>query len=357
MLSCKNPVGRASDPKTRSCFLIEHSSEASFRTTFPLDGNPLHSSPDFHRTTFDTVKPNAFSCPESRKIMFARMEKTLLSAFPSEDMPSLRDALSRYLQEVTDYKKGKSQETRRIHAWQTHPLGTRPLDQIRRMDLVAYRNERRDQGRSAHTIRLDLAVLSHLYEIARSEWGYETLTNPVKAIRLPAFPPGRDRRLEPGELEKILLHSAPTMSAIVRFAIETAMRRSEILSLTWDQVDLDRRIALLKDTKAGGRRKVPLSPLALSILKERKMTSSSPNRIFSLSADDVSHRFLDSCRKAGISDLRFHDLRHEATSRLFEKGLSIPQVAAITGHKTLQMLHRYTHLRAEDLARTLADLD
>ena len=288
--------------------------------------------------------------------MFVHLEKTLLSALPPDDIPSLRDALSRYLKEITDYKKGKSQETRRIHAWQIHPLGTRPLDQIRRIDLVAYRNERRDQGRSAHTIRLDLAVLSHLYEIARSEWGFETLSNPVKAIRLPAFPPGRDRRLESGELEKILLHSTPTMSDIVLFAIETAMRRSEILSLTWNRVDLDRRIALLKDTKAGGGRKVPLSPPALAILKERQKTSSGPNRIFSLSADDVSHRFLDSCRKAGISDLRFHDLRHEATSRLFEKGLSIPQVAAITGHKTLQMLHRYTHLRAEDLAQKLDDL-
>jgi integrase len=268
-------------------------------------------------------------------------------------IPTLREALSRYLLEITPQKKGKLQESRRIHAWQKHPLGDLPLDRIRPIDLVSYRNNRLAAGRSVYTIRLDLAVLSHLFEIARTEWGHETLGNPVKALRLPAFPPGRDRRLEPGELGKILSLSTQVMKDLIRFAIETAMRRSEILSLTWDRIDLEKRVATIAETKSGGKRKVPLSPLALEILQKR--LSENQGRPFPLSPDDVSHRFLDACRSAGIRDLRFHDLRHEATSRFFEKGLSVPQVAAITGHKTLQMLHRYTHLRAEDLALKLEE--
>ncbi|MGL3709591.1 site-specific integrase [Leptospirillum ferriphilum] len=104
------------------------------------------------------------------------------------------------------------------------------------------------------------------------------------------------------------------------------MRRSQILSLTWDRVDLERRVAQLEDTKSGSRRNVPLSPLALAVLKELKSVSSVSDRIFPLSPDDVSHRFLESCRKPGIYGLRFHDLRHEATSRLFERGLTIPKL-------------------------------
>lgn len=266
---------------------------------------------------------------------------------------TLSEALDRYEKEISILKKGHRQERKRIRAWKAHLLAGKLLDSIRSSDIASYRNDRMKAGLSSNTIRLDLAVLSHLFEIARFEWGMETLSNPVKAIRLPPIPEGRDRRLDPGEIERILEVSSNNLAQIVRFALETAMRRSEILSLTWPNIHLEKRVAVLAETKNGRKRAVPLSGEAASILRERRKAYPEGIRVWGISPDWVSQSFARACRDAGIAGLRFHDLRHEATSRLFEKGLTTMEVAAITGHKTLQMLQRYTHLRAEDLARIL----
>ncbi len=127
------------------------------------------------------------------------------------------------------------------------------------------------------------------------------------------------------------------------------MRRSEIRGLRWEHVDLVRRTAYLPVTKTEPRT-VPLSPRALEILRGL------PRRIDGLvfPACDIAHQFAAACERAGIENLHFHDLRHEATSRLFERGLGIQEVAAITGHRTWQMLARYTHPKAEDIAAKLA---
>ena len=181
----------------------------------------------------------------------------------------------------------------------------------------------------------------------------EGLTNPVKSIRMPSPPAGRDRRLQPGELEKILESSSEEMNQVIRFALETAMRRGELAGMTWEMVDLKKRTVTLPETKNGQKRIVPLSSVAVTILKERLNTRRIDGKVWNIGLDGISQDFAKACQKAGISGLHFHDLRHEATSRFFEKGLNPMQVAAITGHKTLQMLKRYTHLKAEDLAEML----
>jgi integrase len=269
------------------------------------------------------------------------------------DFALLTDALDRYEREISFLKKGYHQERKRIRSWKSHPMASRFLPEIRSADIAAYRNERTRAGVSANTIRLDLAILSHLFEIARLEWGMESLQNPVRKIRLPPVPEGRDRRLDPGELEKLLNACSVELSMIVRFAIETAMRRGEILSMVWERVDLDKRIVLLSETKNGKRRAVPLTGEAVSVLRTRSESRIDGNKVWRMGPDSVSQSFAKACRKAKIADLRFHDLRHEATSRLFEKGLSTMEVAAITGHKTLQMLMRYTHLKPEALLKRL----
>ncbi|MGC9208190.1 site-specific integrase, partial [Acidithiobacillus sp.] len=143
----------------------------------------------------------------------------------------------------------------------------------------------------------------------------------------------------------------PELAAIVRFALETGMRQGEIVGMTWAMVDLRRRIVHLPDTKNGSARDVPLSSIAEQVL------SALPRRLdgkaWSYTQEGLRASWRRALARAAIEDLHFHDLRHEATSRFFEKGLNPMQVAAITGHKTLQMLKRYTHLRAEDLAKML----
>lgn len=196
------------------------------------------------------------------------------------------------------------------------------------------------------------------------------LVNPVSQIRKPKLPQGRDRRLLPGELDRIISASeSPVLSNIVQFALETAMRRSEIAGMTWDQVDLKKRTVTLLETKNGEKRIVPLSTEAVRILANLPrridgnvwgMASDSITQAFIRAVDRARKTYEKECEGKGekpdpgfLANLTFHDLRHEATSRFFEKGFNVMEVAAITGHKTLQMLKRYTHLKAEDLAEKL----
>ena len=197
------------------------------------------------------------------------------------------------------------------------------------------------------------------------------LVNPVMQIRKPKLPQGRDRRLLPGELDRILSASeSPVLSDLVRFAIETAMRRSEIAEMTWQMVNLKKRTVTLLITKNGEKRIVPLSSEAVRILYNlpRKIDG----EVWGMEPDSITQAFNRAVSRARATyekeceekeekpnpsfliDLIFHDLRHEATSRFFEGGrFNVMEVAAITGHKTLQMLKRYTHLKAEDLAERL----
>ena len=283
----------------------------------------------------------------------AEMDRGVFVSRKEAESTTLSEALDRYEREVSSTKKGYLQEKKRIRAWKSHPLGKRFLATIQGKDIAAWRDARIKSGSSANTVRLDLAVISHLFEIARKEWGMEGLHNPVKAIRMPSPPAGRDRRLQPGELEKLLESSSEEMNQVIRFALETAMRRGELAGMTWEMVDLRKRTVTLPETKNGQKRIVPLSSVALSILKDRLGTRRLDGKVWNIGADAISQDFARACRQASITGLHFHDLRHEATSRLFEKGFDTMEVRTITGHKTLQMLARYTHLRAEDLVERM----
>jgi integrase len=182
--------------------------------------------------------------------------------------------------------------------------------------------------------------------------------NPAKGVRRPVAARGRHRRVTDAELEALLKacreSHAAQLAGVVQFALETGMRLGEILALSWLHVDLANRVATLPLTKNGDARDVPLSTDAVQILQAQPRHISDSRAFWSWQrSDSFEHAWHRAVRKAGIVDLRFHDLRHEATSRFFERGLDTMEVAAITGHKTLQMLKRYTHLRASDLVRKL----
>lgn len=266
---------------------------------------------------------------------------------------TLRRALARYLRDVTPHKKGAPQEINRIKKMMRHPIARRRFRAIRGAHFARYRDKRLAASKAASTVKNELAIFSHVYTIARQEWGMERLANPVAAVRKPRTPPGRDRRLVNDE-ERRLLHTAGyPMRELIVIAIETSMRLGELLNLCWRHVNLQRRVVLILDTKNGEPRKVPLSTRAYKTLK--RMPRQLDGRLFpALSVSTYSHRFKQLCAGAGIAGLRFHDLRHEAVSRLFELGLNVMEVAAISGHKSLSMLQRYTHPRVDDLVRKLA---
>jgi integrase len=269
---------------------------------------------------------------------------------------TLEDALDRYAKEVTPGKKDSKRELNRIKAWKRHRLAKRFLANLRGKDFADYRDDRLAGGLASNTVRLDLVLISHLFKRAAKDWGMETLRNPIQVMTLPAGSNERDRRLEQGEEEKLLTALAaegPYMAPLATLAIETAMRQSEILGLTAAAVDLDKRIAKLADTKNGEARAVPLSTKAAEVLKALPAPIAG-GPLFPVTQHDVIRAFRRACDAAGLVDLKFHDLRHEAVSRLFERGLNVAEVAAISGHKTWSQLRRYTQLKAEDLARKLA---
>ena len=271
---------------------------------------------------------------------------------------SLAEALERYQSEIIPTKKQSGRERRRADELirQLGGLAPRPLAAIRGKDIATYIKERTTRGAGPNTVRLDLALLSHLFNVARTAWGMESLSNPVDLVKgqRPKLPQGRDRRLVDDEHAR-LLFAAQTyggeIGPLITWAIETAMRRGEIAAMRWEHLDRKAKVLLIPETKNGTPRRVPLSTAAMGILDG--LPRRIDGQVWSMRPDSISQAFDRVCKSSAITGLTFHDLRHEATSRLFEKGLNPMQVAAITGHKTLQMLKRYTHLRAEDLVGML----
>jgi len=309
---------------------------------------------------------------------------------------TLRQVLESYLTTAVPAKKGH-QLKYMVEDWIDRPLAGRFIGSIRTSDVMewvaersatvitVYQKDRKgnvvtdDTGKpvvrssrtiAAKTVRNELAVLSAVFTHATAVLGMHGLVNPVLMIPRGSRPKakGRDRRLADGEYEALLAACKADrnkwIAPVFEFAIETAARRGEIANLTWGDVDLANQTAKLRETKNGDDREIGLSTKAVKVLegldgrpKEGEAVAGKP--VFPISADIITQAFLRAKKRAGIADrdgaggLTFHDSRHEATSRLFEKGLNVMEAAAQTGHKTLQMLKRYTNLRAKDIATKL----
>lgn len=299
---------------------------------------------------------------EMRRGAFIRRE-------PAERM-TVSEALDRYLREVVTTKRVSTQRGNRSQAERLRSFfGGYGLASITPGLVAAYRDQRHiEQRKAANTVRVELALLSHLYQTAIQEWGIGLIANPVRAIRWPAPGAGRDRRLSTAEEQRLLkacdAHSNPMLAWMVRLALMTAMRAGEIQRIRLCDVDLAKRIVTLRDTKNRQTRAVPLIPEAVEVLRQALAHPVRPIEtelvIFGEPGRDGQRRgfeYKPEWRRIkaeiGLGDLRFHDLRHEAVSRFVELGLSDQEVAAISGHKSMQMLRRYTHLRAEDLVSRL----
>jgi integrase len=262
---------------------------------------------------------------------------------------TLGDLLSRYRKEITPKKRSKDNESRRIQRLLNDPISLTSMDNLTSACLAQFRDRRLLDGK--RTTQYDLVIIRHCIKMAMFEWDLLLDRNPVDLVKLPSAPKPRERRLEKGELEQIIKAAEQTQNPhilpIILFAIETGMRRSEILGLEWKHIHLEKRIAHLPLTKNGSSRDVPLTGKAQSILeRQRQLNTPSP---FPVTPNALRMAWDRLIRRTHITNLRFHDLRHEAISRFFEMGLSMPEVALISGHKDPRMLFRYTHLDPERL--------
>lgn len=276
------------------------------------------------------------------------------------------DLLRRYLTEVTPKKKGANAEGYHVRSVLDSPLALIHLENLTRRDLQDWRDQRLEQVKGS-TVNRQLNILNAALRYARDEWGIDLPDSVIRSVRRPKNPTSRVRRLSKAEEAAIREAGADTRNPyvipVMDLALETGMRRGEMLGLRWWQVSFDGRAVQLTDTKNGSPRGVALSLKAIAILKTVQQMAygstvavNDPDErpVFpDVTPNALKLAFKRMLKRAGVENFHFHDLRHEATSRFFEKGLSPVEVASITGHKDTRMLMRYTHLDASKLADKL----
>ncbi|MBU3540226.1 site-specific integrase [Polynucleobacter sp. UB-Tiil-W10] len=265
------------------------------------------------------------------------------------------EVIERYIAEVLPTMRGGKADFIRLKALARRPIAKLNMVSLTPQKIAQHRDERLKEIAPATVIR-ELSYFSSIITYARKEWGIN-INNPVALVAKPKNPQGRSRILDAAETNALFETLRPIgrrsiwILPLVKLALETAMRRSELLDLRWDHVELGRRTIFLQLTKNGTSRTVPLSTHAIQILSE--MPRSLDGRVFPVTHEVVSQAFNRARQQAGVKDVRFHDLRHMAITRLAEKLPNLIELSAVSGHKSLAMLKRYYHPNPELLAAKL----
>jgi len=284
---------------------------------------------------------------------------------------TLADAIDRYLKHVLP-QKPKSQQTQATQInWWKEEIGNYSLADVtpaliaQCRDKLAQGKTRRKMARTPATVNRYLAALSHLFTLASKEWMWVD-DNPLSKVSKMKEPRGRIRFLSDEErarfLEECQKSYSPYLYLIVVLALSTGARRMELLGMTWDEVDLTRKVIVLHETKNGERRVLPLTGLALDLMKQHaKVRQINCDLVFPgkdlKKPIDIRTPFENALKRAGITDFRFHDLRHSAASYLAMNGATLAEIAEILGHKSLQMVKRYAHLSEAHTSKVVARMN
>ncbi len=259
----------------------------------------------------------------------------------------LKDLLFRYGKEISCNHKGSKIELYKLNMLSRFWIGNIPVANLTKHHFNQFKDDRLKAVKSG-TVKADLMLIKRVIKTAILLWDYGIPSNPMDGVVIPPSHKPRVRRVTDTELSNMLkcaqLQKNKYICSIIEFAIETGMRRSELLKLQWK--DVQNGIAFLYNTKNGEDRKVPLTAHAQAVLNRINKDS---NFVFPVTPESLKSAWRRVKIKANINNIRFHDLRHEAVSRFFEMNLSVPEVALISGHKDIRQLFRYTHLKAENL--------
>lgn len=304
---------------------------------------------DLH-ITFDSWR----EAEQARLEMEAKLAVSIVRDYAVAAEYSLHDLMQRYLDDVVPDHKGAEVEMYRLRRlMRDEEFVHKKLAALCTADLQEFIRDRLDEVSPA-TVDRDIDMISQVLNYADDVWKIAPVESPLKGLRRPKYFNERDRRLSPEE-EALLLDAAradenPYIEPTIMLALETAMRRGELLALTFDDIDRERRYALVKDSKNGRSRKVPLTRRALEIIEALPSTES--GRLLDLSANALQIGFFRRVIPAsGLVEFHFHDLRHEAISRMAESGrFQLIELQAISGHRDMRMLQRYTHLLSGRLA-------
>ena len=285
------------------------------------------------------------------------MQKGSYTNLVLAERTTLGELIDRYIAEVLPTMRGALEDRFRLKALQRRTLSKLSMTALTPAKIAEYRDQRLTQVSSGTVIR-ELAYISSIINQARREWGIN-VDNPVRLVRKPQNPQGRNRILNEAEKLRILNELVPRpkrrvsmwMKPLVEFALETGMRRGEMLALKWSNTDVVNRTAFLPLTKNGGSRTVPLSSKAIQILES--LPRSITGEVFPIKPEAVAAAFIKATRRADVKDFHFHDLRHTAITHLATKLPNLIELAAVSGHKSLTMLKRYYHPTAMELANKL----
>jgi integrase len=258
---------------------------------------------------------------------------------------TLGQLLERYRDNVSILNKGYKMESNRINTLLKEDIAKKQLSAVTAEDWAKLKDKRLKTVKQ-QTLKREFNSYSKMYKLAALEWGYSDLANPLENIKLSGKCKTRDRRLSQEEYEKVLAEARrrrnPLIAYIIEWAKESAMRRGEILAMKWNHINLKERVLTIPETKTDEARKIPITRALLAILEAQEVNR---DRVFDIDVNNLHSTVRRVLKKVGLSDeFSFHLWRHEACSSLFEKGLNIPEVASISGHRNWAVMKRYTHV-------------
>ena len=288
----------------------------------------------------------------------ARMEIREGKYFPKDqgNKKTFRDVAEKYMAEYAIKKAPKSVKRDTIFLKHLLPVfGNMYLSQVMPARIASYKVQRRNEGIAPKTINHELSFCKHAFNLAIREWEW-IKDNPFTKVSMEKLPQPRIKWLTEEEFERLYQACDDRLKPIVLLAVKTGMRQDNVLSLKWQEVDLNRGVITLEHTKNGERLGLPMNDTVKTLLMElNKVRHISSDYVFAdkagnrLSATTVQHAFHRTCKKADIQNFRFHDLRHTFASWLVQKGVSLYEVQRLLGHKTIAMTMRYAHLAPDNL--------
>lgn len=277
---------------------------------------------------------------------------------------TFKDMADRYMQEYAIQKAPKSMRRDKFLLKHLLPVfGDLSLIRITPDRIVRYKTQRRNEGASAKSINHELGFSKHAFNLGIREWEWVS-DNPFMKVSMEKLPQPRVRYLTREEFDRLYQACSDRLKPIVLFAVNTGIRQDNILTLTWKQVDFITGVIMLEHTKNGDRLGLPMNNKVKNLLMElNKIRHINNDYVFSnskgnkLCAVTVQKTFRKTCKKTGITDFRFHDLRHTFASWLVQNGIDLYRVQRLLGHKTGEMTRRYAHLAPDNLKDSVAILD
>jgi integrase len=279
-------------------------------------------------------------------------------AAPPESRHTLASILEQYRDKIVSLKISKAVETTIINRFLREDFAQTSLHNVTKITVSAYRDARLQLVKPSTFVR-ELGILRHCWDVATHEWGIAHEPNPFSKVRLPRIGGRRERRLRAGEFDQIAIAAKaqknPYVFPVIVFALETALRGKEILALKWTDFDKFTATVRVRQPKNQHERVVPLTPKAMRILMDLPAIRS--EQVFVITQCALKQAWQRIMRKKHIVDLHFHDLRHEAVSRFVEAGLTLPEVAQISGHRDSRSLLRYAHPSPEMIRQKFINME